>query len=237
MGDAIALSTSAKEKSRSFPLVTTILFDEFIIEKGVIHYLANEAKVMLDFFSTVDRYQDKTTVLFLANAVSINNPYFLKWNIIPTNEREFIQTGPGNFILCHFPDSANFAAEIYESKFGKFIQGTEYADFAVGNQFSDNTDVLLQGKPSRARYQYTLETAQGTFSVWSDMFSGEFFIQAKRPKDEDIFTLDIKKMSEGKRLMSVNDKLIAYLRSAFNQGKVMFDAPPTRNIFMEVFKK
>lgn len=82
----VNLSTAQQFKSVNYAKVTLIIFDEFIIEKGNVQYLTNEARVMLDFFSTVDRWQDKTRVLFLANAVSIINPYFMEWNIQPSGQ-------------------------------------------------------------------------------------------------------------------------------------------------------
>src|SRR5437868_2634218 len=66
IGFFIPLSVAQKYKSVAFPRVKLIIFDEFIIEKGVTHYLPNEAIAFNNFFSTVDRYKDKTRVLFLA---------------------------------------------------------------------------------------------------------------------------------------------------------------------------
>ena len=48
MGYALALSTSNILKSTSFDGVTTIIFDEFIIDKGCYHYLQNEVESMLE---------------------------------------------------------------------------------------------------------------------------------------------------------------------------------------------
>ena len=62
IGHFVALSTAQAQKGVSYHLVTTIIFDEFIIEKGNMQYLPNEAVVMTNFYSTVDRYQDKTRV-------------------------------------------------------------------------------------------------------------------------------------------------------------------------------
>src|SRR5690606_5610588 len=77
------LSVGQQVKGASFDLVTSIVFDEFIIEKGLIQYLPDEATAMTNFYSTVDRNQDKTRVYFLANSVSITNPYFLEYDIRP----------------------------------------------------------------------------------------------------------------------------------------------------------
>jgi hypothetical protein len=236
IGYFVALSTSQTQKSVSFPKVKTIIFDEFIIEKGAIHYLPDEATVFNNFYSTVDRGTDKTKVFFLANSVSIMNPYFLEYEIVPDSGSEFIVKHDG-FIVCHFPESEAFASSIYQTKFGKFIKGTEYGDYAVGNTFSDNHENLLSQKDYRARYTYSLETAKGTFSVWHNSINDEYHVQAKLPKQQVMLTLIAEKMSETKTLVTFQDRGMAYLRSAFRGGRVTFDKPVTRNAFTEIFKR
>lgn len=239
MGYFISLSTAQGVKSVAFPRVKTIIFDEFIIEKGNIHYLPDEATVFLNFFNTVDRAMDKTRVFFLANAVSIMNPYFIKYNIMPEKGDEFIKRSFNGdlFIVAHFPDSQAFADVVNETRFGKFIRGTEYAEYAVQNQFADNHDNLLSVKDYRARYQFSLEAHNGTFSIWLDSVANEWFVQKKRPKDEKMFTLLPERMSKDKTYIQFNDKMLGFLRTAFRHGRVTFDHPSTRNTFTEIFKR
>lgn len=236
IGYFIPLSSAQGVKSVAYPLVTTIIFDEFILEKGMTHYLPNEAEIFTNFYSTVDRYKDKTRVFFLANAVSINNPYFIRYKIVPDKVGEFHRVEDG-FIVCHFADSAQFQNEVYQTRFGRFIQNTEYADYAVGSEFKDNHDGLLKLKNSEATYFYTLETESGTFSVWLDWSDSTYYIQSKRPKAESIMTLISSKMMEGKTLLFTNDKLIQDMRTAFRHGRVCFDSAQARNSFIEIFKR
>lgn len=238
IGYFIALVNAQSYKSVAFPKVKLIIFDEFIIEKGALHYLPDEAKVFNNFYSTVDRWKDKTRVLFLANSVAINNPYFIEYGIDPkqADENGFIRLFNG-FMLCHFPDSKEFESDVYNTSFGQFIKGTEYADYAVGNNFADNADSLIKQKSSSAKYFYTLETLTGTFSIWYDMKLNEYYAQAKRPKDETIFTLVRDKMDDNKTLMTFSDKPLGDLRTSFRHARLWFDKPATRNAFLEVFKR
>lgn len=236
IGYFVALSTTQSLKGMSYPLVTLIIFDEFIIEKGAIHYLPNEAEIFTNFFSTVDRYKDKTRVLFLANSVSITNPYFIEYGIEPKAHQEWIKSH-GGFIICHFPESAEFSKGVYETRFGKFIQNTDYAEYAVGNGFKDNSDNLLNLKNSEATYLYSLETKIGTFSIWKDYDTREWYIQERRPKNEILFTLQAETMAEGKQLLLNNDQMLQILRNNFSKGRVSFDKPKTRNSFIQIFKR
>lgn len=126
IGYFVALSVAQKFKSVAFPKVKTIIYDEYILESGMVHYLPNEAIIFLNFYSTVDRYKDKTRVFFLANSVSITNPYFLEYNVNPddADENGFLRLFKG-YMIVHFVDAEKFSSEVYETAFGKFIYGTE----------------------------------------------------------------------------------------------------------------
>lgn len=238
IGFFIPLSIAQNFKGVSFPNVKIIIFDEFIIEKGNLRYLPDEAKVFMNFYSTVDRYKDKTRVLFLANSVAINNPYFIAYKIDPrkADENGFIRLFNG-YMLAHFPNSDDFENEVYQTKFGKFIAGSEYAEYAVGNAFADNHDALIKSKPQSAIYMFTLETLQGRFSVWYDVRTDNYFALSKLPKAELLFTIINEKMDENKTLMTFSDKPLGNLRTAYRHGKMWFDRPSTRNSFLEIFKR
>lgn len=238
IGYAIALSKAQQFKSVAFPNVTTIIFDEFIIETGHIQYIKNEAKVFNDLYSTVDRWKDKTRVYFLANALSITNPYFLEYDILPSRDGsdEVIARGHG-FLVAHFPDSSKFRKGVSETRFGQFINGTTYEAYAVGNFFSDNNDSLIDTKTPNAFYAYTLDTSKGTFSVWIDFAEKKVWLQEKRPKKEVVYVIEPDRMDDGKVLLENNNRFLQYLRTRFRQGGVFFDSPRARNAFITIFRK
>lgn len=245
IGYFIPLVIAQNYKSVNFPRVKTIIFDEFIIEKGAVHYLPDEATVFQNFYSTVDRNKDKTRVFFLANSVAIENPYFLFYGIETKDAdkngfiRQFKGVNPENFgfLIVHIIKSEEFAAGVYRTKFGSFIQGTEYADYAVGNTFSDNHDRLIKAKPSTAVYMFTLEGKGGILSIWYDGQSDAYYVQEKRPKVDLMYTLIPNNMDVDRTLMTFIDKPLQTLRSAFRHHRVYFYNPRTRNTFLEIFKR
>jgi hypothetical protein len=231
-----ALSKAQSKKSVAYPKVKTIIFDEFIIEKGAIHYLPSEATIFNNFYSTVDRWKDKTRVLFLANSVSIMNPYFIEFDIRPDDDTEWVTSHYG-FICAHFPSSEEFATDVYKTRFGKFIKGTEYADYSVGSAFHDNNQSMIGQKTPSAKYHCTLETKTGTFSIWIDHTKNHYFVLEKRPKQENVWTMLPERMSEGKTLVQYSDKTLQYLRSGFSRGRVSFSSPQARNAFVGIFNR
>lgn len=56
-----------------------IIFDEFIIDKGVYKYLPNEVEYFLDLYETISRLRDVKD-LFLCT-ITQTNPYFIYFDI------------------------------------------------------------------------------------------------------------------------------------------------------------
>ena len=238
IGFFVALSTAQKLKSKSYPLVTTMIFDEFILEKGALHYLPNEVDAFLNLYSTVDRWEDRVRVLMLANSVSIMAPYFSKWDITPDMAadgeraiREWHKFG-GGFGVAHFPEAAQFRAEAERTRFGRFVSNTAYGDFAMTNRFADNHDNLIGSKTRQASYVGTIKVASGEkFSVWKDQLG--FSVQEKLPKDEVKYSMSPVGLADDETLLTKSSPLIKVLRSSFSHGGMVFDKPFTRNMFIK----
>lgn len=239
MGYIVALSTSQTRKSVAYPNVTFIIFDEFIIEKGALHYLPSEDVVLTNFYSTVDRGTDKTRMVMLANSVSIMNPYFTAYKIELENGTEWVTRADG-FIVCHFPKSTEYQDAIRQTRFGRFIAGSAYEEYAVSNMFADNSDQLIGKKTHEADYFMSLTVeGGGIVSIWKDSVTYspmQFFVQAKRPKEEIVRTFDPELMGADRILITWNDRVAQILRTAFRYGRVSFDSPTTRNQFVRAFK-
>src|SRR5699024_2808585 len=106
------------------------------------------------------------------------------------------------FIVVNFHQSDAFRGAVAATPFGKFIQGTEYGSYAVDNQFADNHDVMVAAKTPEAEYFYTLETVHGgVMSIWHDPVEYYWYAQRKRPKAEDIYTLNPNNVSPSKTLV------------------------------------
>lgn len=235
----LALSVAQNIKGSNYPLVTLIVFDEFIIEKSSQStYLRSEVEALINLYSTIDRGQDRARLLMLSNSVSIMNPYFSAWNIQPDRLPE-ISVHAGGDIVAHFPDSKDYQKSIYATRFGKFIANNmpDYASYAVSNEFRDAHDKLIADKTKSAKYRYSVETDSGLFSVWYDSGTGVYYILDRQPGNTHILTMKSENMDKGKLKVSYSEPLIQALRAAFNRAKVEFDKPSTRNAFAPIFDR
>lgn len=230
MGYFIALSSAATLKSVSYPKVTTMIFDEFIIETGSRRYLPGEVDTFLDLYSTIDRNQDRVRVLMLSNAVRSVNPYFVEWRLSPG--KQFQRRGSG-YVVCEIIDNKAFADRVSETRFGRFIRtaSPEYAKYAVDNVFSDDTPALLGRKPPHARCAGIVRTRTGTVSVW--IAERDYWVQKRLPKDGPRFAYGVRP-DDGEVLLERSSPFSQVMRAAFKSGRMRFDSVESRENFWGV---
>ena len=125
-GYAVPLSTANILKSTAFPKVSTIIFDEFLLDTGgTYRYLKHEVTMLLDVIETVGRLRD-IQVLFLGNALSIVNPYFSYFNLDLPYNGEFRSFKNGS-IVVNYIKNLKYREAKKQSKFGKLIEGMDVA--------------------------------------------------------------------------------------------------------------
>lgn len=118
-GYAMTLATAQDLKGTSFSKVTTILFDEFLIEEGQKkYYLKNEVETFLGLVETLARMRD-IRIFMLANPGNIyTNPYFLYFDLsVPYNND--IKTFKDGLILVQYMKNEEYREAKRNTKFRK----------------------------------------------------------------------------------------------------------------------
>lgn len=239
MGTFIALSVSQQVKSVPFPDVNKILFDEFILDNGFVRYLADEVRVFLDFMVTVDRFRDNPVrAVLMANSTSINNPYFAYFGIHVPTDGEFFRTNNGT-VVAQFPKSRNYVKSAQSSPLGVLIDGSRYNDYALGNVFFDNTNLLLGKKGANSVCYFALSTGpenpENFLCAWNEPPPSQsvWTIEMGRPPEGvPVFTTSIDMVSENRPLVRGTDYPLAMLVRAYRQGTIRFDNQRSRNDFI-----
>ena len=199
MGFAFELSKGNMQKSTAFPLVQTIVYDEFILEKGFIRYLPNEVEDFLNFYETVARLRPNVKVYFLGNAISLMNPYFIYWKIMPHTDRRFTKVSrtsrEGNkgrhLIVVEilqdeylYDNDGNRIESFREVKantdFGELVKGTGYGERANENVFSDDNKDFIEKKTDNAKFMFTVHFRGRNYGIWIDVVVGKWFVSFKR---------------------------------------------------------
>lgn len=171
-GEAIALSTAKVKKSVPFPKVNKICFDEFILDKGVYHYLPDEVTNFLELYSTIARQRDNVRVVFLSNALTVSNPYFTYFKITPPHGKKTIARAKNDEILIEVIKDAEFTEAARKTRFGSIIDGTEYGAYNMENEFyRDNRNFVAKKTPG-SEYYFTVRYNAVNYGVWVDYKEG-----------------------------------------------------------------
>lgn len=178
-GFAMPLSIANILKSSTYNNVDTIIFDEFIIDKGCYHYLQNEVEQLLDVIETVGRLRD-IRIIFLGNAISITNPYFTYFNLsLPYNSDIVVskKDNKGNpLIIVNYIKNLKYREVKKQSRFGQLIDGTEYGKYAIDNAFLRDSKSFIRKKSKTSKFYFILVINGKHYGVWCDYKDGLMFI-------------------------------------------------------------
>ena len=232
-GYALPLSTANILKSTSFAKVKTIIFDEFIIDKGCYHYLQNEVEQFLDIIETVGRLRD-IKVFMLGNAISITNPYFTYFNLSLPYNSDVALFKEGS-ILVNYIKNENYREIKKASRFGKLIEGTDYGKYAIDNEFLRDSKAFIRKKEKWSKFYFILILNGNCYGVWNDYKNGFMFISEDYDPNCPVrYALNTKDHTESSILIRVrNSPLIKSVIDHYRLARLCFENQRIKNIVME----
>jgi hypothetical protein len=240
-GYIIALSTAGALKSMPFPNVHTIIYDEIFptAHGNVGQYLGSETELFQEFYSTVDRWQDRVRVLALSNATNVANIYFSTYGIKAEEQHKAIQLYAKGYIAVEIADYKGFSSKVKNTRFGQLIRDTEYGQYAIDNEFR-NAHSELMGVVDKRRdgYNFTIITNMGTMRIWSHPdadFNTCAIASDLTPAHERCRTTVPSKVSPDCPLLSIRDALSKRLIQAYRGGTMRFESAEQQAIFMDLF--
>lgn len=179
----IPLSTSPNLKSASYPNVTLMLFDEYILTQTSFNrYLKNEMNLLFDLIETVFRSREKHKILLMANSVSYVNPLFSFFNIEPIHGERFSKYNDG-LVCIEIFESPKFLEDKMKTKFAQLIKNTAYGKYAIGNETLEDTSDFIK-KRTEGKYIFISAFKSNGFEVgvWLNQDTSEFFVDDKIDK-------------------------------------------------------
>ena len=245
-GYGFTLSTANNKKSIAYPNVTTLIFDEFLIDKGNQRYIKNEPIALLNLYETVARpgtNHPRVLLFMLANALTITNPYFLYWDLkMPTKQDKngkWIWKHPTRPILVEDVKNDIFIKRKKETEFGKLIEGTTYADYSIENKFLLDNDTFIEHKSSKARYYFTFIYLDNTLGVWADLTEGKMYVSKDiDPSYPIIYSITMKDHKPNTMFLKNRSRAIHFKSfiDNYSLGNVRFESINIKNICYEVIK-
>lgn len=177
-GFYIALSTAITKKSVAYPNVNKIGFDEFILEKSTLHYLPNEVNAFLGLYETIARDRNNVRCLFMANSVTLINPYFLFFDIQISKTKRF-WSFKNNDLIVELTDLVEFKEHKKETRFAKLVDGTDFSKYAIDGDFVGDNYEFIENKSNNSYYCFTLVYKGNNIGIWCDGKLGLMYASSK----------------------------------------------------------
>lgn len=245
-GFGFILSTASNKKSIPYPNVTTLIFDEFLLDKGNVRYIDNEPIKLLNLYETIARPgtgHPRVLLFMLANAISITNPYFLYWDLrMPTKQDKngkYIWKHPTRPILVEDVRNEAFIDSKRNTEFGELVDGTTYADYSIDNKFILDDYTFIEKKGTKARYLFTFIYKDNKFGVWCDFNEGRMWVSYDTdPSYYLVYTLTLKDHRPNTMFLKNKSKQTAFKSfiENYKMGNVFFETIDIKNITYEVIQ-
>ena len=235
-GYAMCLTKAKDIKSISYPMVYFIIFDEFLIEdNGFARYLKNEVTQFLNFYMSIDRYRG-VTVFFLANSVSMVNPYTLYFDLQLPYGSNIVRKGD---LLLQLVQDEEFIREKKQTRFGKLIEGTEFAEYAIENKFTKDNKSFIMKKTGKSHHLFSFVYMGTTYGVWVDYNEGKYFVSLDLdPSNMNLYSLTVDDHTPNTMLLSTITKSFHFkpFIENYKMGNVYFESQRIKNIVYEVIR-
>lgn len=245
-GYTFILSKATNKKSVPYPKITTLIFDEFLIDKSVQRYLPNEPVALLNLYETIARPgtpHPRVILFMLSNAISITNPYFLFWDLqMPTKQDKngkWIWKHPNRPILVEDVRNAAFIDKKKNTEFGSLIKGTSYEGYSIENKFLLDTDTFIEPKSPKARYYFTMNYKDVTLGVWADTKAGMMYVsKSVDPEYPICYSITMKDHKPNTMFFKNKSKANKFkiFIEMYQHGYVRFENMNIKNITYEVIK-
>lgn len=233
-----ALTTSSTLRSKAFPNVNLIVFDEYIIVSSSYNrYLRNEMTLFFDMLETIFRIRDDGRVILLGNSVSYVNPFFSFFDIVPNPDKRFQKFKDGLICLELFT-SNKFIEEKKKTQLGRLVDQTDYGKYAIENvTLEDNTEFIKDRESHNYKFMCMFKYDIFKIGVWYDLDADEYFcderIDANSPHK---YAMRLEELEEG-YFYYKNYREITYrirdVREAGARGNIYFESQEIKKIMQD----
>ena len=238
-GFAVPLSTANILKSTAFPKVTTIIFDEFLLDNsGTYRYLKNEVTMLLDVIETVGRLRDNLKVILLGNALNVHaSPYFAYWNLELPYNSEF-KTYFDGAIVVNYIKNLKYREAKKNSRFGRLIDGTEYGKYAIDNQVFRENNSFIEKRPPNSTFYGMLIINGLSIGLWNGRNGYLYMSEKYDPNTNMKFALDYNDHTEQTIFTNVRENMFMHMCiRGYKQGWLKFENQKIKTVATSILNK
>lgn len=242
IGFCFILSKAMTFKSVPYPRVSKVLFDEFLIEKGVYRYLPNEVDKFNELYVTIARPGSEhcdVIAFFMSNAITFTNIYFLAFDIKPPQKGKSFYKVKGKEVLLQMVSKENMIERQKNTRYGKIIAGTKYAEYAFENKFYLDDSTFIQKRSEDSRHVFVIRYLGTNYGFWFDYNAGLIFVSERydpcckavyvlQQSDHNTDTIFIKSYKSA--------YWIKLFVEAYKAGDVRFDSMKVKNMVYDMMK-
>ena len=240
-GYAVQLSAAFTQKSDSFPDVQLIIFDEFIAIKRS-SYLNDEVTKFLELYETIARPGTDhpiVKVFFLGNAVTQTNPYFEYFRLERPYEGQFKKFGDTKDILVQDVSVPELQKDKHASRFGQLINGTEYASYAIDNEWLEDDTDFIKKKTKDCEYRMSIRYNGSWIGIWYDPLDWIYYISNnvdlqcpnKFSATTDDHKPNVMLIKHAKQMNSFK-----HIMDAYNNGAIRYESIKLKSWFREIMR-
>lgn len=234
IGQILFLSVQQSKKSVEYPDYDTIIFDEFIIEKGFQRYLPDEVTKLFNFMDTVFRNRDNCRCICLANAISWVNPYFIFFKFVPMDAG--YQIAQEGTVLLNVYNNDNYNELKSKTRLAKMVKGTIYEEMAIQNKFRDVNNDFIMKKPKEAKLVLNISWKDKIYGLWYDYKNYVYIVSNKYNKDEKTICYSTKNLKPNMMLITDNKNHInKELKRAVTNNFIFYEDVYIRNDIFDLF--
>ena len=155
-----------------------------------------------------------------------------------------IQMEPGQllkltkFISVEYLDLGEFSEHMSQTKFGQLIQGTDYGNYAINNQFLLDKNDFVSKLPPEAKYCCTFLLSGKEIGFYLSPNEGYYYLSQKVDKTcKRIYALKLDEHTEYTQLALRNNLYIVTAIQSFSNGTLRFGNITIKNLVTPIFKK
>lgn len=237
-GYGMALSTSKRSSSK--PKVNYIIYDEFLIDPTVsahVKYLnhGDEMFVFDHFYETVARGRD-IPVMFIGNAFSMANPFFIEFDI-RINKPKQNHIYSNQYYTVYFLRNEEFLADREKSVVFQARKGSKFHQNAFDNSFYLDRPEFVKKRSQDSEHVFSLVYLGKTYGVWADWDKGRYYVSTKGANTSKDRTISMSLADNKPNNINIrryrNTPAIRAFRIACDNNCVYYDTQQTFNMMNE----